>query len=135
MIPLLLRFLHAALQIDALQRCLSLRAVMQTLEQFPSKIEDVYEDTWKRIINQDPDHADHAKAALLWVLYAKRSLTIETLRRAIATSPEGCWFEKARLIPPSTIIDLCHGLLVLDEESRLVRLVRESASRYLATHS
>jgi ankyrin repeat domain-containing protein 50 len=102
---------------------------METLEQFPAKIEDVYEQTWKRISNQDPEHASVAKAALLWVLYAKDSLTIEALCRAIAICPKTHRFEEARLVPSSTIIDLCHGLVTLDEKSSLVRLVRKSSLR------
>ena len=39
--------------------------------------------------------------------------------------PETNEFEGDRVIPGSTLLGLCHGFLVVEEESGLVRLVRE----------
>ena len=123
---MLQRFLHASLQLDALKKCLSPHSMRQILDCFPSKIEDVYHETWKRILNQDPEHVELAKAALMWVVYAGRTMTVAELCHAIANNPETHRFESDRVIPLSTITGLCHGLLTVDRESRLVRLVRES---------
>ena len=61
----------------------------------------------------------------MWVLYAERSLTIDELRHALATCPETYHFESERLMPEATILAACRGLVTIDKESRLVRLVRE----------
>ena len=111
---------------DALQRCLSTHDIARTLEQFPGKIEDVYHTTWKRIMSQDAHQAVFAQAALLWMLHALRPLSIQTLCHAIATCPTTHRFEHDRIVPESTIMDLCQGLLIIDEKSRCVRLVRKS---------
>ncbi|KAH6870882.1 hypothetical protein BKA70DRAFT_365785 [Coprinopsis sp. MPI-PUGE-AT-0042] len=118
-------FWHASLQLNALHECVTAREVRQTLEAFPTSIEDVYRLTWQRILEQKPNHTLLAKTALLWVLNASRSMTIEELERAVATSPRAYMFERDRLAPGTMLIALCCGLVTLEEESGLVRLVRE----------
>jgi ankyrin repeat domain-containing protein 50 len=121
------RFLHAALQLDALQDCFTAHDAMQTLEAFPQKIEDVYQQTWSRIIRSDsPHHTSLARAAFIWVLNAQQSMSIDLLQHALATCPETYHFEPARLMPEATILTACRGLIIVDKESKLVRLVRRS---------
>jgi hypothetical protein len=119
------RFLHASLQLDALVECKSPQAVRRTLQSFPSRIQDVYLRTWERILKHGDDDAMLAKTVLLWVLYGSRSMTIEELERAVATCPVTHKFEPGRLVPGATLMSLCRGLVVMEEESHLVRLVRE----------
>ncbi|KAH6914320.1 ankyrin repeat-containing domain protein [Coprinopsis sp. MPI-PUGE-AT-0042] len=120
-------FLHASLQIDALGECLSAQDVTDTLKAFPSSIEDVYRQTWDRISNESHKHASLAKAVLVWVLNASRSMTIDELERAVATSPDTHKFEPRRLVPETTLVSLCGGLITVEEESRVVRLVHYTA--------
>ncbi|KAH6884371.1 hypothetical protein BKA70DRAFT_140498 [Coprinopsis sp. MPI-PUGE-AT-0042] len=120
-------FLHASLQLGALCECVTVLEVRQTLEAFPAKIGDVYRQTWQRILEQKSSHVLLAKNALVWVLSSSRSMTIEELERAIATSPETYKFEANRLAPGTTLLALCRGLLTLEEESGFVRLVHYTA--------
>ncbi|KAH6916361.1 ankyrin repeat-containing domain protein [Coprinopsis sp. MPI-PUGE-AT-0042] len=124
-------FLHASLQLDALAECFSAQDVMETLKSFPSSIEDVYQRTWARISNGGRKHTSLAKAVLVWVLNASRSMTIEELQRAVATSPDNHKFEAGRLVPETTLLSLCGGLITVEEESRLVRLVHYTAKETL----
>ncbi|KAH6900903.1 hypothetical protein BKA70DRAFT_1115287 [Coprinopsis sp. MPI-PUGE-AT-0042] len=80
-------FLHASFQLDALQNCFTVHDVIHTLEAFPQSIKDVYQQTWKRIIQSEPHHASFAKAAFVWVLNAKQPLTIDQMRRALQHPP------------------------------------------------
>ncbi|KAH6916284.1 hypothetical protein BKA70DRAFT_1179752, partial [Coprinopsis sp. MPI-PUGE-AT-0042] len=120
-------FLHASLQLDALCECFSAQDVRETLKVFPSHIEDVYRRTWARISNEGRKHASLAKAVLVWVLNASRPMTISELERAVATSPDAHKFEASRVVPGSTLISLCGGLVTVEEESKLVRLVHYTA--------
>jgi ankyrin repeat domain-containing protein 50 len=117
--------LHASLQLDALCECVTAREVRETLEAFPSRIEDVYRQTWYRVLRQKPSYILLAKTMLLWVLNASRSMTLEELERAVATSPETYKFEPDLLAPGTMLVGLCCGLVTLEEETRLVRLVRK----------
>ncbi|KAH6889054.1 ankyrin repeat domain-containing protein 50 [Coprinopsis sp. MPI-PUGE-AT-0042] len=124
-------FLHASLQLDALGECFSVQDVRDTLKSFPSSIGDVYRQTWARISNEGHKHASLAKLVLVWVLNASRSMTIEELERVVAFSPDTHKFEPDRLVPETTLISLCGGLIVVEEESRLVRLVHYTAKKTL----
>ncbi|KAH6909913.1 ankyrin repeat-containing domain protein, partial [Coprinopsis sp. MPI-PUGE-AT-0042] len=120
-------FLHASLQLEALSQCSSIREVRQTLAAFPVSIEGVYRQTWLRILEQLPGHVSLAKAVLVWVLNASRPMTIEEVERAVATSPDTFQFEQDRLVRGTTLIAYCRGLVTLEVESRLVRLVHYTA--------
>jgi hypothetical protein len=103
-----------------------MREVMETLDGFPYKIEDVYKQTWDRIISAEKNQIDLAKAALVWVLNAQRSMTIHELRHALATSPGTYTFDPTRVMPEAAFMAIFRGLLVTDKSSMLVRLVRKS---------
>ncbi|KAH6902508.1 ankyrin repeat-containing domain protein [Coprinopsis sp. MPI-PUGE-AT-0042] len=108
---------------------------METLDAFPTEIEEAYQQTWQRILSQNSRHAALAKYILLWVTHAQRSMTIEELQHAVATSPDDHTFKSTRLVPENTLIGLCRGLVTMDEESRLVRLVHYTAQKPCKTYS
>ncbi|KAH6911351.1 hypothetical protein BKA70DRAFT_1460702, partial [Coprinopsis sp. MPI-PUGE-AT-0042] len=120
-------FLHASLQLDALRGCANVYTVERTLEDFPRRIEDVYQQTWKRISDQAPETAVIAKDALIWVLCAMRSLEIDELRYAVATCPDTYKFDCGRLVDRATLMGLCRGLVNVEEETNIVRFVHYTA--------
>ncbi|KAH6892707.1 hypothetical protein BKA70DRAFT_1119274, partial [Coprinopsis sp. MPI-PUGE-AT-0042] len=120
-------FLHASLQLDALRGCANIYAVEKTLEDFPRQIEDVYQQTWKRIEAQAPETAVIAKNALTWVLCAMRSLEIEELRYAVATCPDTHKLDRRRLVDKATLMALCRGLVNVEEVTNIVRFVHYTA--------
>ncbi|KAH6911236.1 hypothetical protein BKA70DRAFT_1423983 [Coprinopsis sp. MPI-PUGE-AT-0042] len=120
-------FLHASLQLDALRDCVSVHDVEKTLECFPPRIEDVYSQTWSRILDQTPTNTLIAKNALVWVLCAARSLTIDELRHAVATCPETHKFDRGRLVNEALLMGLCRGLVNVEENTNLVRFVHYTA--------
>jgi ankyrin repeat domain-containing protein 50 len=62
---------------------------------------------------------------LLWITHAQWELTIDTLQRAVATSPDTYAFEPKRTVPEALLLSVCCGLVSVDETTRLVRLIRE----------
>ena len=113
------------MQLEALQQCTSPHDVRLMLDGFPSEIEDVYRQTWKRIVDSSPHQLYLAKTGLVWVLNASRCMSIDELRHALATCPKAYHFSSSRLIPESAFMAIFRGLLVVDPKSMLVRLVRE----------
>ncbi|KAH6913433.1 hypothetical protein BKA70DRAFT_721476 [Coprinopsis sp. MPI-PUGE-AT-0042] len=120
-------FLHAALQLDALRECLCVQDAREVLGDFPRNIVDVYHRTWERICHQTGKRTALAKQVLLWVLHAKREMSMQELRYAVATSPESYAFQPMRLVSPATITSVCCGLVVVDSELKVVRLVHYTA--------
>ncbi|KAH6905411.1 hypothetical protein BKA70DRAFT_1192258 [Coprinopsis sp. MPI-PUGE-AT-0042] len=124
-------FLHASLQLATLRECPNIREVKKTLATFPSDIDDLYRKTWQRILDLAPAKSLLARNALTWVVHATRSLTIEELLEAVATCPDTHRFEQDRLVQEETLIGLCHGLVAVEEKTRLVRLVHYTAKDVL----
>ncbi|KAH6894845.1 ankyrin repeat-containing domain protein [Coprinopsis sp. MPI-PUGE-AT-0042] len=116
-------FLHAKLQLEALRNCVSALDVEETLRAFPSDIEAIYAKTWERILAQAPRQSNLAKLVLLWITHADGEMTIDTLRRAVATCPETYTFEPKRMVPEALLLSVCCGLVSVDAKTRLVRLI------------
>ncbi|KAH6901147.1 ankyrin repeat-containing domain protein [Coprinopsis sp. MPI-PUGE-AT-0042] len=113
--------------LDALRDCASVYDVEKTLECFPPRIEDVYSQTWSRILDQTPTNTLLAKNVLVWVLCATESLTIDELRHAVATCPETHKFDQSRLVNEALLMGLCRGLVNVEENTNLVRFVHYTA--------
>ena len=63
---------------------------------------------------------------LVWVVHAKRSLAIEELRYATSVNATTFKLERKRVGPQETLISVCCGLVVIEQETGLVRLIRRS---------
>ncbi|KAH6904016.1 ankyrin repeat-containing domain protein [Coprinopsis sp. MPI-PUGE-AT-0042] len=116
-------FLHAKLQLEALRNCVSAFDVEETLQAFPTDIKAIYAKTWEQIIAQAPKQSNLAKLVLLWITHADGEMTIDTLRRAVATCPETYAFEPKRMVPEALLLSVCCGLVSVDKKTRLVRLI------------
>ncbi|KAH6902533.1 hypothetical protein BKA70DRAFT_1112737, partial [Coprinopsis sp. MPI-PUGE-AT-0042] len=116
-------FLHAKLQLEALRNCMSILDVEETLEGFPTDINSIYMKTWERILAQGPKQLNLAKLVLLWITHAHGEITIDVLRRAVATSPETYSFEPKRMVPEALLLSVCCGLISVDHKTKLVRLI------------
>ncbi|KAH6890175.1 hypothetical protein BKA70DRAFT_1120663 [Coprinopsis sp. MPI-PUGE-AT-0042] len=110
-------FLHARLQLDALRTCSNALDVESTLQSFPTTLDSVYKHTWDRIV-----HRDLATLVFLWLIYAKRDLTIEELRECVAVSPATDEYDVRRVVSEAFILSACCGLVTVDKKSRQVRL-------------
>ncbi|KAH6904795.1 hypothetical protein BKA70DRAFT_519349 [Coprinopsis sp. MPI-PUGE-AT-0042] len=124
-------FLHVLLQLEALRECTSVREVKETLATFHQDIEELYLQTWQRIMGQTRSKVLLAKKILMWVITATRSLTVEELRNALASCPDTHKFDSSRLVQGGTLIALCRGLVTVEEDTRLVRLVHYTAKDIL----
>ncbi|KAH6908082.1 ankyrin repeat-containing domain protein [Coprinopsis sp. MPI-PUGE-AT-0042] len=126
-------FLHAALQIELVRRCISLKSVMKQLDAMPAKLEEMYTLSIQRIERQfdDPDHADLAKRALLWVIYSEEPLTLEELRYAVACTPENEPFDETDVVPENILLSACAGLISTEGKRGTTRLIHYTAKTAL----
>ena len=95
------------------------------MEQLPPGVDELYKADMKRIEGQPKKQAKMAKHMLLWVISTTRSITFEDLQFALTFSEETKTFNPKGLVRESLLLSLCCGLLTVEKESRLVRLVRE----------
>ena len=124
------RFLLAQLHIDSLAQELTIGDIELALQNLPTGLDETYKQAMGRIESQGRCGRQLAKKILTWVVYAKRILSISELQHAVAVQ-----FGKSDLdrkfIPSVGIIgSICAGLINIDAQSDVVRLVHYTTQEY-----
>ncbi|KAJ6264531.1 ankyrin repeat [Drechslerella dactyloides] len=91
-----------------------------------------YDEAMERINNQNPDFRRLASQVLLWIVCAKRPLTKRELQHALAVEPEADQpeLDKDNIPDLRDIVSVCAGLVAIDEESNIVRLIHFTTQEY-----
>jgi hypothetical protein len=101
------------------------------LGDLPKNLNDSYDVAMKRIDDQSEEDRKIAHSALTWVSNAKTPLTVAELRTALAIEPGDRQLDEGNLMDIDIIISVCAGLVVLDEQLSVVRLVHYTTQEYL----
>jgi ankyrin repeat protein len=137
------RFLLANLYLELLVDKLSPNDVRSAIDTFRKQsqgssehqrsqaLDRAYEQVMKRIKEQMPGMRTLAMKALLWITWAKRQLTMSELQHALATKTGKSEFDHGDLTPIEDIVSVCAGLVTVDEESGIIRLVHYTTHQYL----
>jgi len=83
-----------------------------------------------RIEGQVPDQAELAKQVLSWITYAYRPLTTLELQHALAVEENSSELDEDNLPDIEDLIRVCVGLVRVDEESEVIRLVHYTTQEY-----
>lgn len=104
---------------------------LANLNKGSSALDNAYNDVLHRIEHQLEGWQSLARKVLLWITHAKKELTIEELQEAIAVEP-GCEDidHDKDVTDEDLIVSVCHGLVEVDQESRVVRLVHYTTQGY-----
>ena len=84
----------------------------------------------ERIRNQDEDDAQLAKRTLSWISYALRPLTVKEIQHAIAVEPGENELDEEALPDEELLISVCAGIVTIDQESNIIRLVHYTTQEY-----
>lgn len=109
----------------ALQDCFDLQSILEVLSTFPTGIEALYAATVARIRRLPERQATLALRVLIWIVHAKRPLSVAELQHAIAVSPETYSFEQNRKVRQDFLLSGCCGLVSVEGKTEEVRLIRE----------
>ncbi|KAL7961672.1 ankyrin repeat-containing domain protein [Trichoderma compactum] len=136
-------FLLAQIYFNLLRDKMTKNAVRSMLKKFQTKghsqgddengpaLSSAYEQTMERISKQEQGFKDLAMGVLQWITHAKRPLNTSELRHALATKegePNHC---DDNLSDPGEIVAVCAGLVTVDEQSGVIRLVHYTTQEYL----
>jgi hypothetical protein len=110
---------------DSLVSKTNLQAVRDTLAKLPAGVNDTYDEAMERIRRQDEDDRTLAERVLSWITYARRPLSQEELQHALAVTPEMTDMDSEALVDEVILIDVCAGLVAIDENRSIIRLVRK----------
>jgi hypothetical protein len=109
---------------DSLTTKTNRRQILDALESLPAEV-DVYDETMKRITRQNRHHASLAERVLSWIVYSQRPLSLIELRHALAVSSEMVAMDLDAIDDEYSLTSVCAGLVVVDDNSGVIRLVRK----------
>ncbi|KAK2747592.1 hypothetical protein FQN55_004946 [Onygenales sp. PD_40] len=125
------RFLLAKLHVESLRGLPSVGDIKHALASLPRRLEDTYGDAVKRIQSQRETPVEIAKEILSWVTYAKRQLSTRELCHALAARKSNKQLNEDYLIDdPDYFSSICAGLITVDKQSDIIRLVHYTAESY-----
>lgn len=127
------RFLLARLHIDLLIGMRSPKAIRNALNDLATGSEaynNAYTDAMDHVESQVSSQEELAKQVLSWITFAKRRLTASELQHALAIEIGTSQLDETNMSEIEDILSVCAGLVTVDEESGIIRLVHYTAQEY-----
>src|SRR6266496_578682 len=97
-------------------------------------LEQVYDEAYSEAVNriesQLPGQRKQARDVLSWIIYAQRQLTTEELCHALAVEIGEEELDPDNIPNIEDIVSVCAGLVTVDNESNIIRLVHYTAQEY-----
>ncbi|KAL4961712.1 ankyrin repeat domain-containing protein [Aspergillus stella-maris] len=125
-------FLLAKLHLDSLVGKRSQKAVQTALKSLPSgsnPYDSAYQTAMERIQGQVTDQREMAKQVLAWITCAG-PLTTRELQHALAVEIGQPYLDESNVSDVEDIVSVCAGLVIVDEQSNIIRLVHYTAQEY-----
>ena len=116
---------------DSLVNQTSARNIYRALEYLPEKLNDTFDDAMNRAAAQPEEHSILAAQVISWIFYAKRPLSVVELREALAVELGDTRLDRSGCHEVELSLDVCCGLVSIDEEDNVIRLVHYSLQQYL----
>ncbi|GAB1313418.1 hypothetical protein MFIFM68171_03628 [Madurella fahalii] len=135
-------FLLAQLYLGSLEDKLTPNAIRSALEDFRKQSQGsseeeevqllghVYDETMQRVNGQKEGYRKLAVTVLSWITCATRPLRASELQDALATREGKPKLDSDDFFQMDDIISVCAGLVTLDEQSSIVRLVHYTTQEY-----
>lgn len=124
------RFLIARLQLDSLTTKTTLRNLRESIKRSPKDLDELYLEAWSRVTNQNIDSRCDAQQALCWLSCSFRQLKVQELQHALATREGDKAVNQESLVNFDRLIRSCAGLVTVDKESQIVRLVHQTTQAF-----
>lgn len=137
------RFLLAVLHINKLASLRTTSKIQHSLRGVPTKLSDrlagLYNDSVERIKLQEEDDVTLAMKILQWLALAQMPITVDELRHALAIeyvqgSDPPSELDRANILDASDLTDVCAGLVTIEEQSSVIRLVHATTQEFLNEH-
>lgn len=117
-----LRFLLVAFQIDYIISQPSTKLMRRALSTIPTGLYGTFTEATKKTNRQEDGNKGLALSVLRWIVKASRPLRITELLEAVAVEGGDKGLSEDGLPSKTTVIDVCAGLVTVDEISQVVRL-------------
>ncbi|KGO76098.1 hypothetical protein PITC_006410 [Penicillium italicum] len=127
------RFLLAQLHFDSIKKKMTLKQVKNSLSGIRTGVEaytHAYDDAMDRIKQQGVDASKLAMDVLQWITGAKRQLRTQELQHALAVEHGKPELDEEDIPLVKDMASVCAGLVTIDEESGIIRLVHFTTQDY-----
>ncbi|KFZ08626.1 hypothetical protein V502_09249 [Pseudogymnoascus sp. VKM F-4520 (FW-2644)] len=105
-------------------------ATLKKLPRGSTALNEAYDEAIERIDSQLPEESELAKTVLSWITYAMRQLTTKELSHALAVEIGESELDEDNIPNIEDVISVCAGLVTVDEESDVIRLVHYTTQEY-----
>lgn len=106
------------------------QSTLESLSGGADMLEKAYQDAVERLKSQLPEDTALAMRILTYIVYAESALTTTELCHALAVEPGKGSFDFDNLLDVQDIVAVCAGLVAIDEESDIIRLVHYTTYEY-----
>jgi hypothetical protein len=108
----------------------AIRTALKSLPPGSEAYDCAYKEAMERIKGQIADFQEAAKQILSWITCAKRSLITLELRHALAVKAGESDLDEDNLPEIEDMISVCAGLVTVNEESGIIRLIHYITQEY-----
>ena len=105
-------------------------STLSKLSKGSAALDEAYSEAIERIDGQLAEDRLLARCALSWITYAQRLLTTTELCHALAIEPGDKALNDDNVLDVEDVISVCAGLVTVDEESNIIRLVHYTTQEY-----
>ncbi|KAK6329625.1 hypothetical protein TWF730_006173 [Orbilia blumenaviensis] len=131
-------FLLAHLYFEEIKSAMTLKAIDRALKGFATMrgaANGLYDSTYRAIMERIREKDDKASVnmafqVLSWITCASRPLTKAELQHAIAVEPGEPRIDEDNISEIEDLVSVCNGLVTIDEESDIVKLIHYTAQEY-----
>jgi ankyrin repeat protein len=107
-----------------------IKAALESLPKGTEAYNQAYKEAMGRIESQSPGFQKLAKQVLAWITCTKRPLTMLELQQALAVEGGKSELDEDNLPDIEDMVSVCAGLVTVDEESGIIRLVHYTTQEY-----
>jgi ankyrin repeat protein len=106
--------------------------MLQAACTMPSNPGSIYAQTLEQINSQSASQSRLARKVLCWLVLAKRNLFVSELVAALSTEPGVLEPDRLNKRSASVLIKVCRGLVILDNDTGIIRLAHLTVYDFLA---
>ncbi|SCO09473.1 related to ankyrin [Fusarium fujikuroi] len=127
-------FLLAQLHFQSVSTKKTLKKIKDALNSLsggPKAYDIAYKKAMERIAGQDQDSKELATQVLAWITCARRVLKTSELQHALAVEENDLELNKENIPQIDDMVSVCSGLVTVDDNSGVIRLVHYTTQEYL----
>jgi hypothetical protein len=120
------------LQTRTILEATTIRDREEALKTLPSNLDEAFDGTMSRVEQQPTELFNKAAKIIAWIHLAEEPLTVDELLWSLAIKDGDTSLDQRGIPIRKTLLNCCHGLAAIDQETSTVRLFHYSLQEYLS---